>query len=36
MCRILIGRKFRFCEDPFKDFAVKQILDSIAQRSEAK
>ena len=36
MCRILIGRKFRFCEDPFEGFAVRQILDSIAQHSKAK
>ena len=36
MGRILIGRKFRFCEEPFVDFAVSQILESIAQHSEAK
>lgn len=36
MGRILIGWKFGFFEDPFEDFAGRQILDSIAQRSEAK
>lgn len=35
MGRVLIGRKSRFCEDPFEGSAVRQILDSIAQHSEA-
>lgn len=33
MGRILIGRKFRFCEEPFVDFTVRQILESIILRN---